>query len=78
MLYRRGQEVKEISKGVCEVATTAMGLKVQEMDDEQLVSYIRRAQNNKDSYEYDQQIYACALREFFKRGLDEREPELGI
>lgn len=54
------------------------GKTLTEQDDEWVIAYLRRAQRYKDVYDLDEGIYKMILREFFKRGLDERDPELGV
>ena len=54
------------------------GKTLTEQDDEWVIAYLRRAQRCKDVYALDEGIYSTVLREFFKRGLDERDPELGV
>ena len=54
------------------------GKTLTEQDDEWVIAYLRRAQRCKDVYDLDEEIYSTVLREFFKRGLDERDPELGV
>ena len=57
-----------------------MGLSrsVKDFNDDELIQYIALVQKYKSVYDYDYGMYLAALREFFKRGLDEREPELVI
>ena len=57
-----------------------MGLSrsVKDFSDDELIQYIALVQKHKNVYDYDHEMYLAALREFFKRGLDEREPELAV
>ena len=54
------------------------GKTLTEQDDEWVIAYLRIVQRCKDVYDLDEGIYNTVLREFFKRGLDERDPELGV
>lgn len=55
-----------------------MSRSVKDFSDDELIQYIALVQKHKNVYDYDHEMYLAALREFFKRGLDEREPELAV
>ena len=80
MLRRRGQEDDEVHEGVYKATEETMGLSIDLScwSDAKVIHYLRSKSMNESVYDFDNLVYLNVMREFFKRGLDEREPELVI